>query len=141
MFLPHRRGFVEHGVERAVFFLVFLDKVQVLSVLIGDPCDPQSGEQCELQHAFAGNERLEGDYRAAEQVIVLRDYGFDVVAMRGEKPLVFARARRVGLPLGDQVLGIPDAVVHSSAIAIDERHFLGRIHLRNRAHTRAHKEA
>src|SRR6516162_7057055 len=31
------------------------------------------------------------------------------------------------------MLGIPDAVVHSAAVRVDERHFLGRIDLRDRS--------
>src|ERR1700740_3697543 len=39
------------------------------------------------------------------------------------------------------MLEIPDSVVHSAAIAIDEGNFFGRIDLRNRPDASAHKEA
>ena len=42
---------------------------------------------------------------------------------------------------GFQVLRIPDTVVHSPAVAIDQPHFFGRIELGNGAHPGAHKKS
>src|SRR5258708_9243846 len=81
----HRRGFVENGVKGPVFLPVFLNEIQVLPALAGYARDAQRGKQPEFQNALAGDQRLIRDRRAAEQVIVLPDYGFDVVAAVGEK--------------------------------------------------------
>ena len=73
-------------------------------------------------------------------MIVLGDDGFYAVVARGEQPPILARTRSAGCPLGREVFGVPDAIVHISAVAINERHFLGRIQLRNSADTRANEE-
>src|SRR5437762_14025206 len=109
--------------------------MQILAAFAAYARDAQRGKQREFQHAFAGNERLKGDRRPAEQVIVLGDYGFDVVAPGGEQSLVLLRTCGVGLKLGFQVLGIPDAVAHSAAVAMDERLLFRRIDSRSCAST------
>src|SRR5260370_36755862 len=124
MDLTHSWGFLENGVERAVRFPALLNEVQVLACFAGHTRDAQRGEQPEFQYALSTNERLKSDRRAAKQVIVLPDYRFDVGPARGKQPPFLVRARGVRLTRGVQVMGIPDPVVHSSTIAIDERHFL-----------------
>src|SRR6202030_1195943 len=140
MDLTHRWGFVENSVERAVLFPALLNKVQVLASLGGHARDAQRGKQSEFQYALSRNEWLKSDRRTAKQVIVLPDYRFDVVAARGKQPPFLLRTRGARLKLGFQVLEIPDPVVHSSNVAIDERHFFRRIDLWNSAHTSAHEE-
>ena len=88
MLLPSRWGLVQHGVERAVFFFIFLDEMQVLAGLVGDARDSQRGQQPKFHYALTGDQRLKGDGGAAVEVIVLGDDGFDIVAMRREEALV-----------------------------------------------------
>ncbi len=139
--LSHWWGFVENRVEGAVFLSVFLNEMQVLPVLAGYARHPQRGKQPEFHHAFACDQRLIGDRRAARQVIIFPDDCFDVVPPGGKQPPVLLRTCGAGCQLRFQVLRIPDAVVHSPAVAIDQRHFFGRIELRKGAHTGAHEKS
>src|SRR5580704_7714695 len=140
MLLSHGRRFVEDDVERTVVSTVFLNEMQVLAALISDACNAQSAQQAEFHDTFAGDERLKDDNSAGVEVVILCDYSFDVVPLGGEKTPILERVRGAAQQLGFQVLGVPNAVVQFSAVAIDERDFLGGIHLRNRANTRAHKK-
>src|ERR1041384_6685769 len=61
--------------------------------------------------------------------------------MGGKQSSVFLRGSCVGFQFRQQMLRIPDTIIHPSAIAIDERHFLWRIELRKRTDARAHEKA
>jgi hypothetical protein len=139
--LAKRRGFVEKRVERAVLLLSLLDEMEFLAVFVADPGDPEGGQQPELHDPLAFHQRLEGNPGAAEEVVVSPDYRFDVVAARQKQPPLLRGAGLVRFQLRQEVLGIPDPVVHPPAVAIDECHFLRGIELRNRAGADAHVEA
>src|ERR1700722_11719365 len=74
-------------------------------------------------------------------MIVVANYGFDFVAPRGEKPFVFGGIRGAGDDLRFQMLGIPDRIIHTAAIKIDQRYFLGRVDLRQCSNARAQIKA
>src|SRR5438874_3624898 len=98
--------------------------MNVVPVLIDHARDPERGQKGKFKDAFSGGKRGKGNCCAAEQMIIFRNHGFNVVATRSEQTLVFLRARGLALQFRYQMLGIPDAVVHSAAIAIDKRNFL-----------------
>ena len=47
----------------------------------------------------------------------------------------------MGFQLGNQVLGIPDTVIHPASVVIDQTDFFRRIQLCNRAYTSAHEKS
>jgi len=69
--LAHRRGFIENGVEGAVFLFVSCNEMQVLALLTAYARDAQRRKQNRISHSFPGDKRLIRDGRAAEQVIIL----------------------------------------------------------------------
>src|SRR5271154_7454773 len=88
IFLTDRWSLIENGVERAVFFSTFLNEMEILAIRAGDAHDAQIGEQHEFEHAFTRDQRRKRNGGAAEQMTILGDHGFDVVAMGSKEPAV-----------------------------------------------------
>src|SRR5258706_16428928 len=119
MRLTHRWGFIENGVEGAVFLFVFLNEMQVLAPLTAYARNAQRRKQAEFQHSFARDKRLIRDRRAGEQEIILSDHPFDIVAASGKEAWDSMRTCGEGQEVGIQELEIPDACVHSHAVVIN----------------------
>src|ERR1700739_1804551 len=75
MFLAQLRRFVEENVERTVFLLALLDKVQVFAILIADPRDAKSKQQSKFEQPFARNQRRKRNRSPAVKMVILGDHG------------------------------------------------------------------
>src|SRR5260370_39847016 len=88
--------------------------MQVLALFTAYTRDPQSRKQAEFQHAFARGKRLVRDGGPTEQVIILPDYGFDVVPAGGGEGLFLFRTLWGGPGDAFSLVDKPKNVVHSS---------------------------
>src|SRR5579863_887298 len=73
-------------------------------------------------------------------MLVAANYCLYFVAGRGEKPAILLRTCGMVGVLRLQMSQVPDAVVHSFRIEIDEGNFLWRVQLRQRANPRPHEK-
>src|SRR5258708_36597016 len=60
------RRFGENGVKGPIFFSAFLNVIEIVSLFINDPRDPQVRQQSKLENPLAGDQWLEGDDGSAE---------------------------------------------------------------------------
>src|SRR6266581_4921207 len=73
-------------------------------------------------------------------MIVLGNDRLNLIVVRGKQPAVFVRAGRTVLVLGFQVRQIPDAILHSSWVIVDERDLFRWIQLGEPSHPRPYKK-
>src|SRR5580700_1137686 len=66
LLLAERRSFWKYDVERAVFLAALLHKMNILTLVIGNPRHSQIRQQSKLHHPFSRDQRLESDCRPAE---------------------------------------------------------------------------
>ena len=100
----------------------------------------RSGQQSEADHAHARQHGLQLQNARGGQVIVFADSGFDAIMFRRDRMAILRRAGRAGLPFIREMRKIPDTILRSARIEIDQRHLLRRRHIGHRA-PRVNEEA
>ncbi len=95
-----------------------------LSLFIYDTRNPEIRQQSKFQNSLPSEQGLESYRGGAEQMLVLGNHSLDFVAACRKQPAVFSGACSVFQVFRLQMSQIPDAVVHSFGIVVDERHLL-----------------
>src|ERR1019366_8896447 len=81
------------GLKRTVLFSAFLNKLEILPLIISDPRNPQIGKKSKLEDSLPAKQWREGNGRGAEQMPVLGNHRLDLVTARGKQAAVLKGTR------------------------------------------------